>query len=808
MEPDKMLFLDGWKFFLDVDSAHNMPSAANMRPVELPHDWQIESHRDREMPGGGAQGFYPREGVGWYARDILPEDGWRGRRVRLRFDGVQRFCTVYLNGRELGGHMYGYVPFEVELTDALEFGRMNTLMVKVDNSPDPAPTCAIISREDAEKDARDYALSHGLAEDALLREYSCGGDRWYSGAGIYRNVWLLIDDAVSIAPRGMMISPDISGDVAVELRLDNTGADYADVRVELEITAPDGSAAGRLSCDCTAAPGISAQCFALHVDAPERWDVDSPALYTMNARVFAGGQSPDEAVSRFGFREAHFDTDKGFFLNGRMLKLYGADLHHDGGAFGAAMPMRVLKRRLLALRSMGCNAIRCSHNPHGEELYELCDELGMIVIDELYDKWAGTGLYYQRLFLRDWRDDLERMVRRDYNHPSIVLWSMGNEVDIQYSEAFYSILGEMCARCRELDPHRPVSAALIGFCLRDFNDSTPLDKRLAVGVRYGELVDVFMGNYMEGFYDALREAGLHKAFIGSEVLSYYRQEDLQVTNILARSPWRDVDEKDYVAGGFVWAGVDYIGESTGWPCHGWTGCPIDSAGFLKLRAHHLKAQWSKEPMVRIGVYDEGEPWDMANYMWSFPQMSGHWNYDCPGKMMHVAVMTNCDSVELYLNGSAKRVARPDSDDRLAHFYLSFAPGTLRAVGIRDGKPVCEQVLRTARFAERLEINVCEDDMRADGRDIAHVEVRLLDKYGQRFEQLRVPVSFRVEGPADVMRVDNGDFLTTDEVFTAEKRTLFHGQALAILRSRTQPGRIRVTAMAEGFAPVSAELESR
>ena len=811
METNRISLNSGWRFSLLTDErcAQADFDASAMRPVELPHDWQIESHRDPDMPAGGSQGFYPREGIGWYRRAFTPDEAWRGKTVRVLFDGVQRFATVYLNGRELGGHMYGYVPFEVELSDALEFGRENVLAVKVDNSPDPAATCAVISQAQADDLARAYAREKGLPEDALLRESSCGGDRWYSGAGIYRNVWLLVDEPICVRPRGLRIAPSAaSGDVSVKLLTENRTGAPADAVISLSVTGPDGASALARGLCREIAPGEGELCLSFTIPSPRLWDVDSPNLYGLRVRIKQGDRVLDEVSSTFGFRDARFDADQGFFLNGRRLKLYGADLHHDGGAFGAAVPLRVWERRLRALREMGCNAIRCSHNPQCEEFYDLCDRMGFIVIDELYDKWAGTGLYYQRLFLSSWRDDLERMIGRDQNHPSIVLWSMGNEVDIQYSEAFYAILGDMTARCRELDPSRPVSAALIGYCLRDYNDSTPLEKRLAVGVRYGELVDVFMGNYMEGFYDALRGAGLHRAFIGSEVLSFYRHEDLQVTNVLLRSPWRDVDEKDYVAGGFVWAGVDYLGESTGWPCHGWTGCPIDSAGFAKLRADHLRAQWMSEPMVRIGVYDESEPWDMANSMWSFPQMSGHWNYDCPGKMLHVAVMTNCDSVELYLNGQMKRVASPDTPERLAHFYVSYQPGTLRAVGIRDGKPVCEQTLHTARFAERLDMRICEGDLAADGRDIAHVEVRLLDKFGQRYEQLRVPVRFRVEGPADIACVDNGDFLTTDEVFRAEQRTLNHGQALMVLRSRREAGRIRVTAIAEGFAPVTAEIESR
>ncbi|HIU46494.1 MAG TPA: DUF4982 domain-containing protein [Candidatus Fimadaptatus faecigallinarum] len=796
----------GWLFSLDADARAAQPDfdAAAFEPVTLPHDWQIRAARDPDMPGGATQGFYPRAGIGWYRYEFTPGSDWQGKTVRVHFDGVQRFATVYLNGHEIGGHMYGYVPFEVELTDGLAFDRVNVLAVKVDNSENPAPTCAVISDEQMRADVRSYAQAHGLAEAQLLREYSCGGDRWYSGAGIYRNVWLTVDEPICVLPRGLFITPNpATGEVRVRLMTENRTGAVANAVVSLNVTAPDGGACLSRGSFQEIAAGDGEIELAFTVPNPVRWDVDAPRLYELRARLSSAGKPLDEVASTFGFREARFDPECGFLLNGRVLKLYGADLHHDGGAFGAAVPQRVWERRLRTLKGMGCNAIRCSHNPQAEEFYDICDQLGLIVIDELYDKWAGSSLYYQRLFLHDWQDDLRRMIGRDYNHPSIVLWSMGNEVEIQYTEAFYAILGDMCALCRQLDPQRPVSSALIGYCLRDFNDRTPLEKRLAVGVRYGEIVDVFMGNYMEGFYDALRNAGLHRAFIGSEVFSYYRHEDLQVTNALARSPWRDVADKDYVAGGFVWAGIDYIGESLGWPCHGWTGCPVDSAGFMKLRAYHLMSQWTEQPVIRIGVYDESEPWDMANRMWGFPQMSGHWNYDCNGKMMHIAVMTNCDTVELYLNDDVKRVAHPDAPDRLAHFYVDYRPGTLRAVGLRDGQPVCEQVLRTSRRPERLNMRAVESRL-SSGGDIAQLEIWLTDRFGQRYEQGTRQLRVSVDGAAELIKLDSGDFLATSEVADADRRTI-RGHALAVVRSRGESGTAMVTAYVDGLAPASAEI---
>lgn len=376
------------------------------------------------------------------------------------------------------------------------------------------------------------------------------------------------------------------------------------------------------------------------------------------------------------------------------------------------------------------------------------------------------------------------MIRRDRNHPSIILWSVGNELEIQYDERFYSQLEEMCAACREQDPTRPVSLALIGFCTKDFNDETPLTRKLDAALRYAEIVDVFMGNYMENYYQVLRDAGMKKPTIGSEVFSYYRHADLTTTAILARSPWTDVEAHSWVCGGFVWAGIDYLGESSNYLCKGWSGCPIDSAGFHKLRSWHLRAQWSSEPVVKIGIYDEQAPWDMAAPNWSFSQMSAHWSFKQRGRMMHVAVMTNCKEIRLYLNEEFVRVAKPDAPDRMAHFYVPFSPGELRAIGYVGGMTVAEDRLKTAEGPHRIELKQF-DPLRADGRSVAHVEATLLDEHGRTWTIDSPEIHFDISGGAILLAVDNGDLIGDHDVYGGHC-PLHLGHALAYLQA-TEPG---------------------
>jgi beta-galactosidase len=756
-----------WKFALEKNGGFEgaeLPGFddSGWRTLDLPHDWQVENNRDPDMEGGDGQGFFPRCQRGWYRRCFDAPPAWKDKWVRVRFDGVQRFSTVYLNGVELGGRPYGYVPFDVDLNRALKYGEENVLAVKVDNTKG-------------------------------------GGDRWYSGAGIYRPVEVSVTDKVFIPRDGVRVSvPRLDGEAArvrVSAGVDNRSGGKARGEIRGRIEPPrSGAPALEFTLPYTVGVGESAAVETeIEIKNPLRWDIDDPALYGLS--LYLG---EDCSALRFGLRETRFDGEEGFFLNGRSRKLQGVNLHHDGGALGAAVPEAVWRRRFSKLKGLGCNAIRCSHNPQAEQFYDLADEMGFLVIDEVYDKWAPSGMYYREFFDDWWERDLEAMIRRDRNHPSVILWSVGNEVEYQNEESFYGQLARMCDKARSLDPSRPVSAALI-----NPRESWPLEQRINALMRYAEIVDVLMLNYQESYYAALRRAGLSKAIIGSEVYTYYRSSENQITNRIVQPPWRDVVKNKFAAGAFLWAGIDYLGESTGWPCRGWTGAALDSAGFEKIRSWYLASQWKEEPVLKLAVFDETEPYDMARRYWDFPQMRRRWNYPPVSPVKRVAAITNCDLVKLYVNDEPVREAAPDlAGDGMAHFTLAYSPGAIRAEGFRNGLKVIEDILHTACRAASVEIAA---PPRAAPGETLPLEIWLKDKYGEPWVLDNPGVWVKVSGDAELVALDNGDFCSA-EVYAAGNGRFWNGHILALIRMGDSAGPVRITVLTEGMNPASHRVE--
>lgn len=781
MEKNRIPLLDGWRFALTEDEAafaRNYDDS-NWRIVDLPHDWQIE--QPRRENGIDRQGFFPREHLGVYRLHFQAEEGWRGKRVRVLFDGVQHFSTVYLNDQKVGGRPYGYVPFLVDLTDALRYDEENVLSVMVDNR-DP---------------------SGG-------KWTSNGGDRWYSGAGIYRNVWLLVQEKTHIRHDGVRIVssplnhgpngdvPDVAG-----IRCDKA---KVSIRVEIENLCAEAMLHTAIyDCENTLVYETETAAEAdMHSDfflqKPLLWTTEAPVLYRAEFMLKQGDAVLDEQVVRFGIRSAVFDEEEGFVLNGKKTKLWGVNLHHDGGAVGAAVPVEVWRRRLNVFKGLGVNTIRASHNPMAEEMYDLCDEMGFLVVDELYDKWIGSSMYFDALY-EEWHEaDLDAMIRRDANHPCVVLWSVGNEVRGQYSEQFFHCLEEMCALTRQKDPTRSVTAALIMFVLPAYNDTTPLGKRLAVARRYAEIVDVFSCNYMEHYYEKLRESGMRKPILGTEVRTYFRHDARfpDSVTVSVESPYDIVKKHDWVCGSLIWAGIDYLGEAPFWPLRGWTGNNLDSTGDAKIRAWYTAAQWSEEPVLKLAVYDESEPWDGSRGMWGFPQMRRHWKYTQFEKVFHVAVMTNCDTVKIYQNSQTVRTAYlSDFKDGMVHVYLPYIPGVLRAEGYRGGMLVASDVLYSDHDADHLRVEVDRTELPADGHSVAFVDLMLEDKHDIRYMLEDRKVSWHMEGAPCKVIIDNGNAWSLLP-FDAPEMPMHNGHIMLMVQSGHEAGQVSLHLSVEGF----------
>ncbi len=793
----------GWKFHLgDAPGAEQSGFAdATWRALDLPHDWSIEGAYDEHAPTGGSGGYLPT-GIGWYRKTFALPESERGRRVLVQFDGVYQHSTVWINGHELGTRPDGYSTFGYDLTPYVNFGAApNLIAVRVDNSTQP-------------------------------------NSRWYSGSGIYRHTWLTSTDPVAIAPSGVFVTtPEISSaqaTIRVRTTVRNAGSAARTIDVVSHILDND----GRPVADATEVTVKSVSLGAnaereiesvLILRSPHLWSPEAPQLYRLRSEIQIAGAATDVVETTFGVRSLDYDVNRGLLLNGTPVKLRGMCLHHDGGAVGAAVPMAVLERRLRLLQEAGVNAIRCSHNPMAPEFYDLCDRLGLLVMDEAFDEWTirkpQIKFGYSDVF-NDWFErDLVDFIHRDRNHPCIVMWSAGNEIGEQGAPNGPDVLRKLVEIFHREDPTRPVTAAMDN--IFNQNGQAPL--------AFSSLLDIVGYNYVdrwgtrrETHYADDRHLFPTRKFVGTEdtnprdVRGDYSfgpllgggfnfaegkltpgvgpEAALYLTSTLrAESLWRFVATHDYVIGDFGWTGVDYLGESR-WPRKLATSGLLDTCGFKKDPFYFYQSQWTTAPMLHL-----------------LP----HWNWpDRVGKPVPVVAYSNCAAVELFLNGRSLGVkarefpaqgtstgwntyARPEIHATTADLHFAwdviYEPGELKAVGYdRTGKIVTDAVVRTAGPAATLEVTIDRNALSADARDVAHVVVRALDAHGVFVPLADNRIAFELSGPGKLIGVDNGD-PTSHESYKGNTRALFHGMALAVVQSTKQGGEIRVSARAGGLS---------
>jgi len=772
-EGRQTLSLDqGWRFHLGDVTGGEKPemSDADWRPLDVPHDFSIEGPPgadpatmegpfDRKSPGGSGSG-YLNGGIAWYRKTFtLPEDA-KGKRVFVQFDGVYMDSDVWLNGVHLGKHPYGYTGFQYALTPHLKPGG-NVLAVRVHV------------------------------------QQRCS--RWYSGAGIYRHVWLAITDPVHVAQWGTYVTTpevlDAAAQVRVRTRVQNEGAEGVKATLTTAIVDADGKQiAEHQASEPIAAGGSQEFDQALKVAPPRRWSIEEPYLYRAVSEVRVGDRPVDRYETSFGIRTIEFTAEKGFLLNGKRVQLQGVCNHHDLGCLGSAVHRRAIERQLEILKAMGCNAIRTSHNPPAPELLELCDRMGLVVMDEAFDEWiipkSGMRYGYGRFF-KEWSErDLVSMIRRDRNHPSVILWSIGNEIKEQAAPNGGAMAKRLADICHREDPTRPVTSGC--------NKVGP-----ALQNGFIKALDVLGLNYFVGNYNSQRGRLLVAAETSSalstrgeygltlkpdgQVAINTRANNQCVSYDMDRPHWgctaedslRAIKNAPWVAGEFVWTGFDYIGEPTpyGWPSRSSYFGIIDLAGFPKDRYYLYQSQWTDKPVIHL-----------------LP----HWNWKgFEGKAIPVWCFTNAESVELFLNG--KSLGSKDfRDTKSLHleWKVPYEPGVLKAVGKKGGQTIVDEV-RTAGEPARLIVRPDRKRIAADGEDLSFVEVRIVDKDGNLCPNADNQITFGLEGPGTIAGVDNGD-PTNHEPFKATKHKAFHGLCLAVIQAARTPGEIRLSATAQGL----------
>jgi beta-galactosidase len=761
------------------------------QPVRLPHDWAISGPFN---PGeNGYAGKLPWRGVGWYRKTFTLDGADRHsggtRRVYLDFDGVMAFPQVYVNGQLAGAWDYGYMSFRVDATAYVKYGEANVIAVLVDTR------------------------RHGT--------------RWYPGAGIYRKVTMTICDAVHVAHWGTYVTTPEVSDASATVRVRSTVENHRDtaskIAVEVVLLDPDGRAVATGSQSDTVPAGGSRELDqSLLIEDPQRWDVASPKLYTAKTTVRVGGRVVDTDADSFGVRTFRFTADDGFYLNGRRVQLQGACLHHDQGPLGAACYRRAIERQLQIMRDMGCNAVRTSHNPPAPELLELCDRMGMVVWDECFDKWDSTADRVNNQPLQQYGEkQIRNFVMRDRNHPCVVIWSIANEINPGGGGGRGGRREGMTAEntkfmadfVRKYDPTRPVGAA---FHIPQMATQGILESLDVGGWNYARRYSIHRQQHPDKpiIYSesasALSTRGFYELPLPTSKTQYSRQTQVDSYDHNA-APWSDIADREFqlmetdrfVAGEFVWTGFDYLGEPTPFSRQARSSYfgIVDLCGIPKDRFYLYRSYWRPE-VTTVHILP-------------------HWNWpDRVGQNVPVYVYTNGDSAELFLNGKSlgRRTKLKQVTDssyygaldkyRLRWLDVVYEPGELRAVAQKDGEKIGEAVMCIAGPPAAIRLTPDRPELAATGEDLCYVLVEAVDEKGTLCPLADNLVRFRVEGPAEIAGVGNGNPLSL-EPFQADNRKLFYGKAMLILRTAEgQGGQLRVTAQSDGLSAAHVAVPSR
>ncbi|MEP7143427.1 MAG: beta-galactosidase GalB [Ferruginibacter sp.] len=773
-------FNKDWKFILDSVNDYSKVSAnvSGWRTLNVPHDWSIELPFDSTSPTGTGGGAL-RGGIGWYHKEFTIPVSAKDKNLSIDFDGIYLNSEVWINGHYLGLRPYGFSSFRYDLTPYLKYGaEKNVIAVKVDNSKQP-------------------------------------NSRWYSGSGIYRNVWLVTTTKIYVDHWGTFITtPAItaqSATIHVNTNIRNTTGKKENISLTTIIYDAAGKEAARkITPGILLEDTITVVAQDMDVPSPKLWSLTDPYLYKAVSQVISDGKISDGYITPMGIRSFEFDINKGFLLNGEKVKINGVCDHHDLGCLGTAINTRALERQLEILKAMGCNAIRTSHNPPAPELLDLCDKMGFIVMDEAFDMWKKPkNPYDYHLSWDSWhKKDLQDLVRRDRNHPSVFIWSIGNEIPEQWDSTGITIGKELAGIVKELDPTRPVTSAL--------NDPRPVNKIYQSGA-----LDLVGFNYHHKNFADFQKNFPGKKFIGAETVSALETRghyDLIPSDIIRRWPdrwdklfdngnkdltvsaydnvstpwgstheetWKEIKKYDFLSGQFIWTGFDYIGEPTPypWPARSSYFGIIDLAGFPKDVYYMYQSEWTNKNILHI-----------------FP----HWNWKQGDTVDVWAYYNNADEVELFLNGKSLGIKKKAGDDLHVTWRINYAPGTIKAISKKNGKVVLSKEIKTAGIAAKIILSADRKLIKADGNDLSFITAKVVDANGIPVPDADNLMEFSITGNAAIVGTDNGS-PTSLESFKATKHKAFNGLCLAVVQAGEISGNVTVTATAKGLQSASVNI---
>lgn len=772
---------DNWKFNLqdNPEAQKATYDDTKWQSVNVPHDWSVKGQLSPTL--ASCTGYLPG-GIGWYRKSITIPQSKTGEKVYLYFEGVYNRSEVFINGHSLGKRPNGYISFAYDATPYVKYGGENTISVRVD---------------------------HSQSADS----------RWYTGSGIYRDVWLVYSNTVHIAQWGVYAYPEVkngNGTLNVEVDVENGSAVKSTLTVVNELISKDGKSVGKSSSKIEVAGNKNGKIATkINVKNPQLWDLDHPNLYQLKTTVFKDGKQIDQTVTKTGFRDFKFDPNNGFALNGKWMKMKGVCLHHDAGVLGSAVPREVWESRLKTLKEIGVNAIRTSHNPQAPVFYELCDELGLLVLNEAYDEWE----FPKRKWLEGWNygtpgfegtfdifadygeKDLEDFVRRDRNHLSVFAWSIGNEVDYPndpyshpvldkgkdgFGQAAYGgykkdapdamrlgvIAKRLVAAVKKYDKSRPTTAGLAGVAMSNETE-------------YPGVLDITGYNYTESKYQSDHEKYPNRVIYGSE-------------NVHDMEPWLAVKNNKHIFGQFLWTGIDYLGESGRWPSRGFYSGLVDFAGVIKPRGYFRQSLWSDKPMAYIGTYPLKNEKDISKDAWAI------WNYT-QGEKIRVVVYTNAAKARLELNGKVVGETKAyDEKTGIIYWDIPFASGKLEAIGLsKDNKEVSRYAITTTQ--QPVELTIADKDITVTkDKGVAKIMVQVKDQNGLPVMLSDNEVTCTINGPGVLLGLEAGNNSDMTD-YTDNVQRVFHGHIAAYIQATGEAQPIKVTFTSQWLKPIEVTI---